>query len=57
MFTGQLVLCLLNQYYLSVKINWDEIAAKAQERKKKDEQLIEMKEETPLAKPATPSDP
>lgn len=48
MFTGQFVLCLLYQFFISYKFDWDKIVAEAKQRTERDQQLIEM-EDKPAA--------
>lgn len=42
MFSGQLVLCLIYQYYISYKFDWYKIARESQERSARDLKLSEM---------------
>ena len=45
MYSGQLVLCALYQFWFTQKVDWDAKAKEAKERADRDENLIKNKDE------------
>ena len=44
MFSGQLFLVIVYQYYISLKFDWNKIAQECQERTERDKKLITKEE-------------